>query len=312
MAGQLLSENVFTWRQNGCVNEDLQSHSLCRHMVKFLTEWVRDWATSVHSNKADSPSCVHTLESYVFELIVSQKARFCRAFAGRKYHYASVSFSPMQSEIRIGSLAVKSWRNRVLQTKNLGFRTAERSVPEPRDKSSMSFHSFKRRAGCWRGFGEENRDRGRWRGGGTGAGLIQMHHCQAARTHTHTQAHNEGPKGQQCLWFNYDEIYASDVDSTQVRTGKTGCHQSVSNGLPQLGHLLNCTHTHAHTHTAVHNEPGTHILSTFSLSYRQWSVCAIASCLLSCDKLTLIQGKKRLSVFNAEFTRHTSFRICVV
>lgn len=206
------------------------------------------WATSVHSNKADSPSCVHTLESYVFELIVSQKARFCRAFAGRKYHYASVSFSPMQSEIRIGSLAVKSWRNRVLQTKNLGFRTAERSVPEPRDKSSMSFHSFKRRAGCWRGFGEENRDRRRWRGGGTGAGLIQMHHCQAARTHTHTQAHNEGPKGQQCvsglIMMKYMPVMWTAPRCALGRQAVTNLSAMVCHSLDTCSTVHTLTHTH--------------------------------------------------------------------
>lgn len=59
------------------------------------------WPMSVHSNKADSPSCLHTLESYVFELILSHKAHFCWAFVGRKYQYASLSFSLMQSETGI-------------------------------------------------------------------------------------------------------------------------------------------------------------------------------------------------------------------
>ena len=71
-------------------------------------------------------------------------------------------------------------------------------------------------------------------------------------THTHTHTQRGAKRSAVCVWFNYDEMYASDVDSTQVRTGMTGCHQSVSNGLPQLGHLLNCTHTHTHMHGHMH------------------------------------------------------------
>lgn len=73
--------------------------------------------------------------------------------------------------------------------------------------------------------------------GGTGRGLIHVRHCQAPHIHRDKNTHNEGVRGSaMCVWFNYNERHASEVDSTQVHTGKTGCHQSVSSGLPQLGH----------------------------------------------------------------------------
>ena len=135
-------------------------------------------------------------------------------------------------------------------------------------------------------------------------------------THTHTQ--RGAKRSAVCVWFNYDEMYASDVDSIQVRTGMTGCHQSVSNGLPQLGHLLNCTHTHTHMHGHMHarTHARTHCRSQWHrhsyFKHGHWSVCAIAYHLLSCGKLTLIQGKEQLNVFDTEFTMHKLFRICIM
>lgn len=108
---------------------------------------------------------------------------FCQVLSKRKQQYASVSFCPMQRKIKIVSLAVKSWRNRVLQT-NLRFQMAEHSVPEPQDKSSVSFHSFKRRAECWQGFEEESKNRGRWEKDVQERGVIQIHQSQSAKMHT--------------------------------------------------------------------------------------------------------------------------------
>ena len=192
-------------------------------------------------------SYIHSLEKvYVWTLRASQ-GLFLK---GLHVDTVAKCFSPIQREIKSGSLAVKSWGNRILQT-NLRFQTAEHSVPEPEDKSSVSFHSFKRSAG--EDLGKRERERG-WDEevqSGMG-GLMQIHHFQSAHTHTYIHKQWRSQKVRSIISLIMMKYMAVMWTAPRCILGRQTvtnlsspvCYRHTHTHLP-----VHPTHTHTHTHT---------------------------------------------------------------